>query len=1421
MPPKMMKNGKLVVIEEELTAKQKLRKEIDENREKMKDVLRAMTPFEIFDLFDDDSSGLIDYHEFRKMLPYLEIEISDAKAYRYFRICDTDGSGQIDVDEFKVALFICDPTSGNPVGFIPNKFLTPSDAFEMFDDDGSGFLDEDEFYYGLEYLKLNPTDHKHNKLFKQFDFNNTGSIDYDEFREVFLIMCDVKKELRDRGIDVPTFARRKTLVATLRGMLLEEEDKERRAVAEAKRFKKWVLAVREKVKVLQLAGFRAYQELRNALDAGGHVYVFGGGTHKQFDMPEIKKLKTDHGFNFESFDRVLELWKDRVKPEQLILRLKLQRKVEEEDAKRDMDRNTGMGAMGAQSAAKKVIIDPYKEALQSAFQGINVALNTAALWGKRIHHVTVSESVLFALADTGEVYALGGNSYWWHEIQPDSIYQQKWRGDTTARSKMLLGTMTKQLPPDESMDAVKAGSDMTPEEKKMEVIKVCCKYYNCWDPPPNPATRMLFLMKELLPKVQYDAVKFSLKCRGKDLGEKTKLELCYELYEDIVMEKKLLGERAHKAIRELETQVADLLKRGKTALANKFLKKVDEMWLPLREVQAEQRAQQVAKELARTHELAMKLETDYTDMRHRLVHKREDLAQELTPRGNSLKIDLSGVTPRGPFLKTPRGFQAAIQVSAGAGHACLVHKSGQLYSWGVGSSGRLGLDLTEDGDPQKDVVEPKLVQALYGRPVLRVSCGYSHTGAIVAGGDVFMWGSTTNGKCGLGPLVKTEECFCSLPTKVLVSGSDYKVRKLSCGSAHTAVVTEQGHLYIFGCGDGGRLGLGAGKYDHMYVPVLVQSLVDKGEIVSSVSCGNTTTLVCTEIRHEWIGEGGGRFRTLIGGKVYVAGSQNVLGFVADEFVLLKSMEQTPVRAISAGFQHSVLVSADGELYCWGFNRNVCCGIQPKTHFIPNPTVVPCLYAEPTNLALGKAPYQISTFRKQEATKAINGDKDGNGLKRCAVTQQESQPWWEVDLGQMCIIEEIRLWNRTDVPTEKNQPKDLYTSRLFPCWVMINRVPFSKADGQIGFKDNLRDAVAKVKFTENQRLSTWRLPKNSQARYVRVALEGFQTLSIAEVEVFGSYGICKGVGRVSFATAGRDVTVAVVRPCNDPRDIENAYKRAAYADAGNADILRQFETFALEYDKFGRGEVLYKDCAICHGAPMCESCQLFETYSDEIAKIPPGIGGRRRRLRSIDDFLININKPDLEYTVRPKKVRPTKAETRKVWWTGVMRSLGLAGMQRARGGDLEITPETALEIDPGEMLARIQVEQEAKERAESLRATSQIANLMRGANKQAKNANMGEAEEGKDADHSVGTTGPMKTMKSFTNAQATATKEIAIGDVLLTGKVLKGVVPRAIALPAAQSYELKKKEDATKAAKAQQDAKTKERDKALKKSGAVS
>ena len=67
--------------------------------------------------------------------------------------------------------------------------------------------------------------------------------------------------------------------------------------------------------------------------------------------------------------------------------------------------------------------------------------------------------------------------------------------------------------------------------------------------------------------------------------------------------------------------------------------------------------------------------------------------------------------------------------------------------------------------------------------------------------------------------------------------------QISCGAAHTACAVASGQLFVWGCGDGGRLGLGEEHLGPQYEPVLVESLFHAGERIGSVSCGNSHTLV--------------------------------------------------------------------------------------------------------------------------------------------------------------------------------------------------------------------------------------------------------------------------------------------------------------------------------------------------------------------------------------------------------------------------------------------------------------------------------------------------------------------------------------------------------------------------------------------------
>jgi hypothetical protein len=53
--------------------------------------------------------------------------------------------------------------------------------------------------------------------------------------------------------------------------------------------------------------------------------------------------------------------------------------------------------------------------------------------------------------------------------------------------------------------------------------------------------------------------------------------------------------------------------------------------------------------------------------------------------------------------------------------------------------------------------------------------------------------------------------------------------------------------------------------------------------------------------------------------------------------------------------------------------------------------------------------------------------------------------------------------------------------------------------------------------------------------------------------------------------------------------------------------------------------------------------MREQFKDELEKMPPGVGGRLRRLKSIETFLLSSSMPDIIEEEVPRKIRKTFAE----------------------------------------------------------------------------------------------------------------------------------------------------------------------------------
>ncbi|MHB8971137.1 MAG: HzsA-related protein [Pirellulaceae bacterium] len=124
--------------------------------------------------------------------------------------------------------------------------------------------------------------------------------------------------------------------------------------------------------------------------------------------------------------------------------------------------------------------------------------------------------------------------------------------------------------------------------------------------------------------------------------------------------------------------------------------------------------------------------------------------------------------------------------------------------------------------------------------------------------------------------------------------------------------------------------------------------------------------------------------------------------------------------------------------------------------------------------------QVTVTTQQDAAGACDGVKDGHfGFH----TQQEENPWWQVDLGELLPLDRIVIYNRGDGVAERAAHLKILVSENGRDWQQLY-----EHDGTVfqGYVDQKPLQVA---------------ANDCQSRYVRVQLPGLTYLHLDEVEVY--------------------------------------------------------------------------------------------------------------------------------------------------------------------------------------------------------------------------------------------------------------------------------------------------------------------------------
>lgn len=189
--------------------------------------------------------------------------------------------------------------------------------------------------------------------------------------------------------------------------------------------------------------------------------------------------------------------------------------------------------------------------------------------------------------------------------------------------------------------------------------------------------------------------------------------------------------------------------------------------------------------------------------------------------------------------------------------------------------------------------------------MLDMSCGDTFSLGLTESGQLLFWGQD---------LFSNKVMWGPKPIK-----SDVRFKSVSAGRKHCAAVSEDGMVYTWGSqggwfSSGGYLGISGAT--ELREPTLVDAFKAYGAEAKSVICTSDNTFILTT-DGEVLGCGSGEY-----GRLGTGGSGE-----ASEPYPVEALANEDIVQLAAGPSHSLALTADGRVFCWGRNDTGQLGLE--------------------------------------------------------------------------------------------------------------------------------------------------------------------------------------------------------------------------------------------------------------------------------------------------------------------------------------------------------------------------------------------------------------------------------------------------------------------------------------------------------------
>jgi len=250
-----------------------------------------------------------------------------------------------------------------------------------------------------------------------------------------------------------------------------------------------------------------------------------------------------------------------------------------------------------------------------------------------------------------------------------------------------------------------------------------------------------------------------------------------------------------------------------------------------------------------------------------------------------------------PKLVTHKSFQTVRfkVVAAGDFHSLAVTDKGDVYSWGMGYFGQLG-----HGD-RDDKKVPAIVEQIGDEHIVDVACSSTASFAISRDHSVYYW--------GLLDTYCIEDC-CLVP-KLLDTSTRFS--HISAGDFHAAAIADDGSLHTWGDGSMGQLGHSDTKT--LKEPTKIETALGVDR-VDDVACGATHTAAIS----------GGRL--FIWGLLLRNSKQVVQQVPLREDI--PDCQEDAIVSVSCAAMMTAITTESGRAFMWGVCGHSILGCEEKS-----------------------------------------------------------------------------------------------------------------------------------------------------------------------------------------------------------------------------------------------------------------------------------------------------------------------------------------------------------------------------------------------------------------------------------------------------------------------------------------------------------